>query len=222
MVRFCFLTIIFLFLLSCVSYSITKTGVVFSDEKSWERYKDKFVAWASKGIGKITEEDAEKMLGRPLKIKSTKDLTAKGWSFSTNEVSKFDSGFYRRVNGSYKEHIVVMTFTKDKKLFDFEVQSSFVPTSTDYFSSEPVVRYYLYVYFMDRLGDVLSDSLDRSLEKFRRKVKLDVKEVSDNFEEKYVVKDKKEEGNNTSESIDKEKLKNDVNEFIDEVFDESG
>ncbi len=165
----------------CASILNSERGEKFFKGDTWGESKRQILSWVENGIGKISEEEAYARLGLPMQEQENRFLRVKGWFFVENSVKKINIGVYKRISGYEKQRILALVFNKKGILIDFETRITNIPSSSNMFSSEILIQIAIFDYTLQRLDNMLSDVLDRSLEKFRLKVHGDIKNVGANI-----------------------------------------
>ncbi len=165
----------------CASVLNSERGEKFFKGDTWDESKEQILSWVENGIGKISEEEAYARLGLPMQEQEDRFLRVKGWFFVENSVKKINIGVYKRISGYEKQRILALVFNKKGILMDFETRITNIPSSSNMFSSEILIQIAIFDYTLQRLDNMLSDVLDRSLEKFRLKVHGDIKNVGANI-----------------------------------------
>ncbi len=165
----------------CASVLNSERGEKFFKGDTWDESKEQILSWVENGIGKISEGEAYARLGLPMQEQEDRFLRVKGWFFVENSVKKINIGVYKRISGYEKQRILALVFNKKGILMDFETRITNIPSSSNMFSSEILIQIAIFDYTLQRLDNMLSDVLDRSLEKFRLKVHGDIKNVGANI-----------------------------------------
>ena len=200
-----FIAILVLFLypiFSCVSISNTSKGEDLLNKMDSKGDKVEILSWAKNGLGSLSIKYSKIFLGEPNISKENKSLIALGWYFSENISKSLDLAFYKHKYSHSSDYMLALLFRRNGNLVDFQIESSNIPTTINYWSSEVVIQVFAYNYTINRLDYMLSNVLDRSL----NNLKDDVNEEAGNKIDNYI---------NDSDRSDKINVEDDIIDIID-------